>query len=169
MTPSLPLETDRTKAKPLLVWLDESIDVMRALWADESPGGLTVDGEFFSMRGAITRPKPVHPSGVPIIIGGHSRAAARRAGTRGDGFQPIGVDKARLVELLELMRRAADEAGRDAERIQVSLGASLASIDADRVGGLAERGAHRVVASATGDLIDLEEAKDELSAAAARL
>jgi probable F420-dependent oxidoreductase len=148
---------------------DESIDVMRALWADESEGGLSVDGEFFSMRGAITRPRPVRPSGVPIIIGGHSKAAARRAGTRGDGFAPIGVDQPTLVELLALMRRSADEAGRDASSIQVSLGASLATIDAERVGGLAERGAHRVVASAKGDVLDLEQANDELSAAAARL
>lgn len=148
---------------------DESIDLMRALWSDESPDGVTVDGEFFTMRGAVSRPHPVRTTGVPIIIGGHTTAAARRAGRRGDGFQPIGVDKNTLAELLALMRETARAAGRDPESIQVSLGAGLASVTAERIAGLAALGASRVIASATGVLTDLEEAKDELSAAVDRI
>jgi probable F420-dependent oxidoreductase len=148
---------------------DESIDVMRALWADEAPEGLSVDGEFFSFRRAVSRPQPVARSGVPIVVGGHSVAAARRAGRRGDGFQPIGVAGEELAGLLEVMRDSAQSAGRDPQTLEVSLGAGLRSINPDRLEALAEAGAHRVVASATGNISDLQEALDELSAAADRL
>jgi probable F420-dependent oxidoreductase len=148
---------------------DESIDVMRALWTDDSPQGLNVDGEFFSFNRAVSRPQPVARSGVPIIIGGHSVAAARRAGRRGDGFQPIGVTGEELAGLLEVMRDSARAAGRDPDLLEVSLGTGLRSIDPDRMDALAVAGANRVVASAGGAVNDLQEALDELSAAADRL
>jgi alkanesulfonate monooxygenase SsuD/methylene tetrahydromethanopterin reductase-like flavin-dependent oxidoreductase (luciferase family) len=148
---------------------DESIDVMRALWADESLEGVSIDGEFFSFSRAVSRPQPVSRSGVPIIIGGHSDAAARRAGRRGDGFQPIGVAGEELDRLLGMMRESAMAAGRDPQALEVSLGAGLRSINPDRMEALAATGANRVVASATGTVSALQEALDELSAAADRL
>lgn len=148
---------------------DETIDLMRALWSDDSPDGLTASGEFFSLRGAVTRPKPVRPAGVPIVIGGHSPAAARRAGLRGDGFQPIGVDSDRLTELLAVMRRSAQAAGRDPSALEVSLGSALATVSAADVERLQAAGAHRVVAAATSRLDDLDAAIEELTVAARRL
>ena len=59
---------------------DEYIGVMRELWSSDFP---TYDGEFFNFKGAHMQPKPVNGS-VPIIVGGHSKAAARRAGAPRD-------------------------------------------------------------------------------------
>lgn len=65
---------------------DEQLEVMRLLW-DDHPDGASFHGEFFDFDHAMCYPKPTKR--VPIHIGGHSRAAARRAGRIGHGFQPL--------------------------------------------------------------------------------
>src|SRR5690606_37265318 len=83
---------------------DEAIDVLRLLWSEHGPEGVSHTGEFFSFANAHSYPKPAQTRGIPIHIGGHSVAAARRAGRRGDGFQPLGVFGAELAALLDEMR-----------------------------------------------------------------
>jgi probable F420-dependent oxidoreductase len=143
---------------------DEIIDAMRALWRDDEA---SFAGEFFQFDRAISRPRPLQAGGVPVHIGGHSKAAARRAGRVGDGFQPLGLDDDTLVERLELMRAAADEAGRDPHAIELSLGGLLDLVGPDDVARAAERGAVRMVISTReGDLANL---KDQMSAFADRV
>lgn len=146
---------------------DEQIEVLRALWAD-NPQGVTHHRDFYDFDHAMTYPKPVAAAGVPIHIGGHSRLAARRAGRLGDGFQPLGVGGGELATLVEVMRLAAEDAGRDPESLELSLGHLVTKVDADRAGRLAEAGADRLVLGMP-PLTDLNEAKDVLSACAQRL
>lgn len=146
---------------------DEQLAVMRALW-DDRPQGVTHDGEFFRFANAICSPKPVAGPKLPVHIGGHSPAAARRAGRLGDGFQPLGVTGAPLDALLALMRDVASAAGRDPAGIEVSLGHAVTKIDAERAGRLAAQGADRLVL-AMPPITDIEQAKDALSACAQRL
>ena len=101
-------------------------------------------------------------------IGGHSKAAARRAGRFGDGFQPLGVTGAQLDALLALTRDEAVAVGRNPADIEVSLGHSVNKIDSERAERLAAQGADRLVL-AMPPITDLEQAKDELSACAQRL
>lgn len=147
---------------------DEQLQVLRALWADTGPEGVDHAGEFFSFSGALSWPKPARPGGVPLHVGGHSRAAARRAGRYGDGLQPLGVAGEELAGLVGLMRSEAERAGRDPDRLELSLGHLVAKIDLDRAARLAAQGASRVVL-AMSPTSDLEQAKDELSACAERL
>ncbi|MDN4172191.1 LLM class F420-dependent oxidoreductase [Nocardioides sp. SOB77] len=147
---------------------DEQLQVMRALWAGTDPAGVDHRGEFFSFSGAMSWPKPAQPGGVPLHVGGHSRAAARRAGRHGDGLQPLGVAGEELAALVALMREEAERAGRDPDRLELSLGHLVTRIDLDRAARLAAQGASRVVL-ATSPTSDLEQAKDELSACAERL
>lgn len=147
---------------------DEQIDVLRALWADSDPHGADHHGEFFDFAGAMSHPKPVRPGGVPLHIGGHSVAAARRAGRRGDGLQPLGVAGDELTALVRTMRTEAERAGRDPQALELSLGHLVSRIDADKAGSLAALGADRLVLAA-GDSADLQQACDELSACAERL
>ena len=56
---------------------DEYIEAMRALWRDPEA---TFHGAHTRFERAKSNPKPAQPDGVPILIGGHSSAAARRAG-----------------------------------------------------------------------------------------
>lgn len=148
--------------------MDEAIDVMRALWAETGPQGATYHGEFFGFERAMSYPKPANPRGVPIHIGGHSVAAARRAGRRGDGLQPLGVVGDELRRLVEIMRTEAERAGRDPDRLELSLGHSAARVTPERAERLAALGADRIVLAVT-PTTDLAAAKDELSACAERL
>ncbi|MGH3967959.1 MAG: LLM class F420-dependent oxidoreductase, partial [Mycobacterium sp.] len=145
---------------------DEQLAVLRALW-DDRPRGVSHHGEFFDFDDVMCYPKP-SGAALPVHIGGHSRPAARRAGRFGDGFQPLGVAGPQLRTLLTLMRDEASAAGRDPDGLEVSLGHSVTKIDAERVGRLAEQGADRIVL-AMPPIVDLEQAKDALSACAQRL
>jgi probable F420-dependent oxidoreductase len=146
---------------------DEQLVVLRALW-DQQTGGVSHRGEFFQFDNVVCNPKPVTGSHLRIHIGGHSNAAARRAGRLGDGFQPLGVAGAQLVDLLTLMRDEATAAGRDPADIELTLGHSVSKIDAERAERLAAQGADRVVL-AMPPIADLSQARDELSACAQRL
>lgn len=146
---------------------DEQLQLIRALW-ECGASGADFEGEFFTVRNAISRPRPVQPGGVPLHVGGHSLAAARRAGRYGDGLQPLGVTGDRLTRLVTTMRRAAEEAGRDPEALELSLGHLVSRVDRDKAARLAALGADRLVLAA-GATSDLAEAKDELSACAERL
>jgi probable F420-dependent oxidoreductase len=146
---------------------DEQLAVLRALWADQ-PEGVTHRGEFFRFENAVCSPKPVAGEYLPVHIGGHSKAAARRAGRFGDGFQPLGVTGVQLDELLTLMRDEAAAVRRDPAEIEVSLGHSVTKIDPERAERLAAQGADRLVL-AMPPITDLEQVKDELSACAQRL
>ena len=147
---------------------DEQLRVLRALWADTAPGGASHDGEFFRFEGAMSYPKPVQDGGIPIHIGGHTRAAARRAGRYGDGLQPLGVKGEELRGLVALMREEAEKNGRDPDALELTLGHSLAAVTPEKAERLAALGADRLVLSGAVTA-DLGEAKDELSACADRL
>lgn len=146
---------------------DEQVAVLRALWA-EQPQGVSHHGEFFNFDNVMCYPKPVARERLPIHIGGHSRAAARRAGRLGDGFQPLGVTGPELASLIALMRAEASATGRDPANLQVSLGHAVNKVDAERAGSLVEQGADRIVL-AMPPTTDIEQAKDVLSACAQRL
>jgi probable F420-dependent oxidoreductase len=92
---------------------DEYIEVLRKLWSSDN---VHHHGEFVSFAGMSSNPKPVQPS-VPIVVGGHSRQAAKRAGILGDGFVPLGGD---IPELVDVMRQTAADHGRDPSAIEVS-------------------------------------------------
>lgn len=129
---------------------DELIDAMRTLWTGDEG---SYAGEFFSFERAVSRPQPLQAGGIPIHIGGHSNAAARRAGRVGDGFQPLGLDGEKLAQRLALLRRTAVDAGRDPDAIELSLGGLLDVTDADAIKRAEDQGADRLVISTRfGDL-----------------
>ena len=146
---------------------DEQLAVLRTLWADR-PQGASYHGEFYDFDHVMSYPKPAAGERLPVHIGGHSRAAARRAGRFGDGFQPLGVTGPKLAALITLMREEASAAGRDPAALEVSLGHLVTKIDAERAAGLIDQGADRVVL-AMPPTTDIEQAKDILSACAQRL
>lgn len=118
--------------------LDDYIGALRALWGQEKA---SYSGEFVDFTDCICMPQPA-AGAVPIHIGGHTERAARRAGRLGDGFFPAGGKADLLARLLASMRTAAEEAGRDADAIEVTAGGAL---DVDGVKRLEDLGVHRVV------------------------
>lgn len=114
---------------------DEYVAAMRELWSSDSP---TFHGEFVNFEKAHCLPQPVNKS-VPIIVGGDTKIAARRAGRLGDGYFPA---RGSQIELLDLVKRTAEEHGRDSDAIEftTSLPDTL-----EEIPQLAKNGIHRLV------------------------
>jgi probable F420-dependent oxidoreductase len=96
---------------------DEAIKALRVLWSE---GVSNFHGKHFNFGPVKMFPKPFNKNGIPIIVGGHSPAAARRAGRFGDGFFPALAETDKLKELFALMRTEAEKAGRKASKIELS-------------------------------------------------
>ena len=125
---------------------DEYVAAMRALWATD---GASFDGEFASFSRVSSNPKP--PNGaVRIVVGGHSRAAAERAGRLGDGLFPGKGSSAELAELLDIARQTAAAHDRDPAAIELTAGApgGLSKDPAGAMEELASVGVSRVVVPA---------------------
>lgn len=121
---------------------DEYVRAMRTLWREPVA---SFKGEFVNFDQVVLRPKPVQPGGVPIVVGGHSKAAARRAGRLGDGFYPLGVQGEELASLRALMAETARAHGRDPSVIAITCGGRGDLATAQAYAGL---GIHRLVVSA---------------------
>lgn len=119
---------------------DEYIEAMRALWDGDHAA---YEGEFVSFDDVSSNPKPAQGR-VPIHIGGHSRAAAERAGRLGDGFFP---GKGDIAELVDIVRQTAVDHGRDPEAIEITYGdAELMTVPgSEKVEELAAIGVDRVI------------------------
>ena len=96
--------------------LDECIGAMRALWAD-APA--TYEGKYVSFSGVSAIPQPAAGS-VPIVLGGYSEPAVRRAGRLGQGWFPYAVAVDEFEERADLLRATASAAGRRAEDIVIT-------------------------------------------------
>jgi probable F420-dependent oxidoreductase len=132
---------------------DEYVDVLRRMWRESET---SYDGEFTRFAPLKSFPKPARAGGPPIHIGGHTLPAARRAGRIGDGFFPGRVDE-ELEILLAEMRRAAADAGRDADEIEITSGGAL---DLDAVKKAADMGVDRYSVPPLG--FDLETLRTNL-------
>ena len=118
---------------------DDYVGAMRALWSQDKP---TYHGEFANFDNVYCRPQPVNGS-VPIIVGGHSKPAARRAGRLGDGFFPA---RGAPAELIAIAKASAVEHGRDPDAIEITT--SLPN-DLDEIPALAAAGIDRLLVPVT--------------------
>jgi alkanesulfonate monooxygenase SsuD/methylene tetrahydromethanopterin reductase-like flavin-dependent oxidoreductase (luciferase family) len=86
--------------------MDECLTVLRELLAGQA---VTFHGRFFDLDDAmIVPPAP----GIPILVGGRSDAAIRRAGRLGDGWLGIWNSPQRFAAAVELAAGEAARAGR---------------------------------------------------------
>jgi probable F420-dependent oxidoreductase len=118
---------------------DESIQAMRALWSEPLA---SFHGKHFHFDDVNSYPKPVQKNGIPIHIGGHSLAAARRAGRHGDGFFPTVTNPEKLSELFDVAREEARKSGRDPDKIEFS---TMAAPKPDSVAALRDIGVGRII------------------------
>ena len=133
--------------------LAECIEVMRTLWREPVA---SFGGRFTSFYDVVLSPKP--PNGtVPIVLGGRTELAARRAGRLADGFFPHHRDPEVLAPLFEVALAAAVDAGRDPSALQLIAGGARRPEDLERLAGL---GVGHVVFSPRAS--DPSEVKDAL-------
>ena len=140
---------------------DEYCDAMQALWSQERA---SYEGDFVSFDEAISRPQPDGGS-IPIVVGGHSEAAARRAGRYGTGCCPARGTDEELAHLFEIVRGEADAQGRDGAAIEnTTMVWSWRRDSLDRVKELEDIGVDRlVVAPPTSNPTKIRDAVEELA------
>lgn len=86
--------------------MEEQMEVMRTLWQ----GGMVEHhGEFYDFDRLEMTPAPSEP--VPVLIGGHSEIALRRAARVGDGWIGVLYAKDELRGYVERLRQYRDESG----------------------------------------------------------
>ncbi|MBO0730529.1 MAG: TIGR03619 family F420-dependent LLM class oxidoreductase [Acidimicrobiaceae bacterium] len=121
---------------------DEFLASMTHLWYDEQPA---YQGHFVSFSGVDAHPRPAQRA-IPVVVGGHSPAAYRRAVAHGDGWYGYALTPDSARQCLEGLRKAAGSVTRPAERgdleITVSPRGRLTQEDA---AAFAEAGVHRLV------------------------
>lgn len=145
---------------------DEAIDVLRLLWSGTADG-VSFRGEFFSLTGATSFPKPHGGRILPVHVGGSSMAAARRAGRRGDGYFPGGrLTLQQRAGQIAVMRSEATAAGRDPAALEYTRWGQIDMTPGD-VEDRASQGVTRLVVSPGAT--ELAGMRDEISSFARRL
>ncbi len=105
--------------------MDEYIEAMRVAWTQDRA---TYQGEFVQFEDVVLNPKPLTAGGPPIIIGGDSAAAMRRAARLGDGWYGWWAQDD-LEAHLDVLHRALAKEGRSVhdDGFSFKLGVPLSS------------------------------------------
>lgn len=119
--------------------LDEALDVCRRLWTE---GKVEHRGEFFDFDAVMFEPKPVQQPHPPVVVGGESAPALRRA-ARWDGWIGLDHTPASAAGKVAELRRLREEAGREGDRFEVTVGGTVTS--ADDVEAYGEAGVDRLI------------------------
>jgi probable F420-dependent oxidoreductase len=104
--------------------VDEAIEVCRLLWTEPE---VSYHGEHFHFDGVVFEPKPVQRPGPPVLVGGESAAALRRAARLGDGWIGMGHTFESATAQIARLRRELDARGRSLDGFQVCLGGAVDS------------------------------------------
>jgi len=96
--------------------LDETVAALDAIWAG---GVVSFKGTSVSIPNSVIEPRPIQAPRPPLILGGSAPAALRRAGRIADGWVSASTaDLETLRDPIEIVRRAAEDAGRDPDKLR---------------------------------------------------
>lgn len=101
----------------------EFVEAVRACWG---PDPVSYSGLFYRIPESRIGPKPVQPSGIPLLLGAFEPKALERAARIGDGIMPATGGRASLEKLgkdVDTFRSMARGAGRDPEKMMIILNA----------------------------------------------
>jgi probable F420-dependent oxidoreductase len=104
---------------------DDYLQAMKALWTQDKAA---ISNGFVDFRGAISRPRPA--SSVPVVVSGHSAAAARRVARVGDGWFPGVATAGDLADLYAVVREECGTLGRNPSEIEITVYVSGSDADA---------------------------------------
>lgn len=96
---------------------DEYLDVLRTIW---SGSHVEFHGEFVDFEPLTSTPLPPQGRDIPILVGGDTTVAMRRAARLADGYFPGEPDEGRLGELIATVRTACEEFERDPASIEIN-------------------------------------------------
>ena len=122
---------------------DDYLAAMRAIWTQPKP---SYRGLFTAFDAVQAHPQPLQKPTPPIVIGGHTPAAFRRAVTQGHGWYGFALDTAATARCLEGLTHAARSHPRPAELPPLEISVSpRGRIDRAAAEGFAALGVHRLV------------------------
>jgi probable F420-dependent oxidoreductase len=121
---------------------DEYLAAMQALWGMDAPA---YHGEFVSFEGVDAYPRPTRREGPPIIMGGHSDAAYRRAVRTADEWYGFAIDVERTKAAIAELKTAQDKygLGRAKGRLPITITPPMAATP-EVVSAYAEAGVDRL-------------------------
>ena len=145
----------------------EHIDVLKSLWTQEHP---SFDGRFTTLAGIQSNPRPIQQPHPPIVVGGASPGALRRAVSQGNGWYGLGRDIERTAQALEGLQQAAQEVARPSElgRLEISV-TPPGEIDREAVEQYEELGVDRLILTSGFDAIRAQPDRAEQDALIERL
>jgi probable F420-dependent oxidoreductase len=118
--------------------VDEAVEVCKRLWTEEV---VEHHGEFFDFGPVMFEPKPVHKPYPPVLVGGESSGALRRAAEHADGW--VGLDHT-PESVAEPIARLAELRG-DGSPLEITVGGEVRS--PEDVARFEEAGVHRLLVS----------------------
>jgi probable F420-dependent oxidoreductase len=126
----------------------EAIRMMKILWSEETP---RFEGRFHRFPPLGFNPKPVQKPHPPILFGGETGAALKRAAELGDGWYGAHHTPESVRAQLATLKERADAAGRDFSALEITVGLSPGvRADLDTVRRFADAGVHRMIVFAAG-------------------
>jgi probable F420-dependent oxidoreductase len=132
---------------------DEAIAILRNIWNDDSPA---FSGRFWQYRDIQAMPRPVQAGGPPIVVGGASDAALKRAIRSAQGWYGFAMNPPETKHVLDRLEVLAQSVPRDATlgTLEISLSPRV-RLDEPTVREFENMGVHRLIALMPQD----EEAK----------
>jgi F420-dependent oxidoreductase-like protein len=121
--------------------LEEALQICRAMFTQEAP---TFQGQYYRTEAVLNFPRPIRPTGIPILVGGSGeRRTLRLVAKYADACNLFG-DLETIRHKVDVVRRHCDELGRDPSEIRTTrLGAIVISPTEDEAAKKAEAGAAR--------------------------
>jgi probable F420-dependent oxidoreductase len=121
----------------------EYIEAMRAIWSADKA---TYQGTYVSFDGVSANPKPVQAGGPPVVMGGHTPAAWRKAVTHCQGWYGFALDVEQVGKNIAGLRQAAERYERPASLGELEITVTpRGRVDVESVQRFAEAGVDRVV------------------------
>lgn len=147
--------------------VSEHIEAMRALWTQEKP---IFKGQFTTFNGIQSKPSPVQKPHLPILIGGMSVPAYRRAVRHGNGWYGFNLSLEAAAESVAGLAAAAKEIDRPAGLGPLTVSVTpKGSIDVDDIKRFEDLGVERLILTARGRGGPLERAVQFIEETAERL
>ncbi len=119
---------------------DEFLTLMQRLWTEPVAA---FEGKHLQVQPCRMDPKPVQKPHIPIIVGGHSKRAMRRAAEFGSGWYGFGLNPEQTGTILQHLDEALVARNRSREDFEIIITPNTA--DADTIRAFEDLGVHRLV------------------------
>ena len=121
---------------------DEYIEILKRLWTEDVA---EFSGRFYDLPACTQKPQPLQTPHPPILVGGTSKPAIRRAALLGDGWVAINLTPSEAAEKLKSLRAQRLEAGLSMDGFKSTLMAVNFPIEPEDLGRYRDAGIDQIV------------------------